>query len=53
MLGAFGIQGEFKNVADGARLTTADGAGSFVVHYEAADQDGENHIVLTDFAPGL
>jgi T5SS/PEP-CTERM-associated repeat protein len=51
VLGAFGIQGEFKNVADGGRLTTADGAGSFLVRYEPADQDGENHIVLSDFAP--
>jgi T5SS/PEP-CTERM-associated repeat protein len=44
-------QGTFKNVADGQRLTTTDSLGSFVVHYEPADEEGRHHVVLTDFAP--
>ncbi|RZJ02951.1 MAG: PEP-CTERM sorting domain-containing protein [Rubrivivax sp.] len=32
-----GLFGQFANVADGGRLLTADGAGSFVVHYGAGE----------------
>lgn len=32
-----GLFGQFANVADGGRLTTADGTGSFVVHYGAGE----------------
>ena len=50
VLGSFGITGAFSNVADGHRLTTTNGLGSFVVHYEPADSEGRTHITLTDFA---
>lgn len=40
-----GLFGEFANVADGGRLLTADGAGSFIVHYG----DGQG-LVLSDFS---
>lgn len=40
-----GLFGQFANVADGGRLLTADGAGSFVVHYG----DGEG-LFLSDYA---
>ncbi|MDR7331790.1 autotransporter-associated beta strand repeat-containing protein [Roseateles asaccharophilus] len=40
-----GLFGQFANVADGGRLMTADGAGSFVVHYGA----GEG-LFLSDYA---
>ena len=38
------VFGSFANVADGARLRTTDGAGSFVVHYGAGQG-----LRLTDF----
>jgi T5SS/PEP-CTERM-associated repeat protein len=50
VLASFGITGTFSNVADGQRLTTTNGVGSFVVHYEPADSEGRTHITLTDFA---
>ncbi|MFG6430133.1 beta strand repeat-containing protein [Roseateles sp. LYH14W] len=40
-----GLFGEFANVADGGRLLTVDGAGSFIVHYG----DGQG-LVLSDFS---
>ena len=40
-----GIFGQFANVVDGGRLLTADGAGSFVVHYG----DGQQGLLLSDF----
>lgn len=39
-----GLFGQFANVADGARLLTSDGSGSFLVHYG----DGQT-LVLSDF----
>lgn len=39
-----GLFGQFANVADGARLMTSDGRGSFLVHYG----DGQG-LVLSDF----
>ncbi|MFG6415325.1 autotransporter-associated beta strand repeat-containing protein [Roseateles sp. DC23W] len=40
-----GLFGQFANVADGGRLLTADGTGSFIVHYG----DGEG-VYLSDYA---
>ena len=41
------LTGSFENVADGQRITTTDGFGSFLVHYEST---GFEHVVaLTDF----
>jgi autotransporter-associated beta strand protein len=40
-----GLFGTFANVADGGRLLTADGAGSFIVHYG----DGQG-LLLSDFS---
>ena len=39
-----GLFGEFANVADGARLLTADGAGSFLVRYGSGQG-----LVISDF----
>jgi hypothetical protein len=50
VLASFGITGAFSNVADGQRLTTTDGLGSFVVNYEPADEENRHHVILTDFA---
>jgi T5SS/PEP-CTERM-associated repeat protein len=49
VLDSFGITGAFSNAANGQRLTTADGLGSFVVNYLPADAESRNHIVLTNF----
>lgn len=38
-----GLQGSFSNVADGERLTTTDGRGSFLVEY------GASSVTLSDF----
>ena len=43
---AGGLLGQFANVADGGRLLTTDGAGSFVVHYGS-----DGGLVLSDFSP--
>jgi fibronectin-binding autotransporter adhesin len=40
-----GLFGQFANVANGGRLLTADGAGSFIVHY--GDAQG---LLLSDFS---
>lgn len=42
-----GVFGQFANVADGGRLLTADGSGSFVVHY-----GGSEGLYLSDYAVG-
>lgn len=44
------IDGAFANVANGARLTTADGLGSFQVNYGAGSLFGAFQVVLSDFA---
>jgi len=49
VLGSSSIQGAFSNVADGQRLMTTGGLGSFVVNYEPADEEGRHHVVLTGF----
>jgi hypothetical protein len=41
------VSGHFSNAPDGARLTTADGSGSFVVRY-----DGKS-VKLTDYQPSI
>ncbi|MCA9235455.1 MAG: hypothetical protein KDA44_08275 [Planctomycetales bacterium] len=43
------IDGVFDNVANGERLATADGIGSFLVNYGADSQFGEFSVVLSDF----
>ncbi len=48
-----GINGAFINVANGQRLTTADGLGSFVVHYGSASTFDPTQIVLTSFSANL
>lgn len=40
-----GLFGQFANVADGGRLLTTDGAGSFVVHYGS-----DRSLMLSDFS---
>ena len=46
-----GVSGVFSNIADGQRLTTMDGNGSFLVHYGPSSVLSHNQIVLTDFVP--
>ena len=47
------LAGAFANVANGQRLNTTDGAGSFVVSYGSAklndDATAANEVVLSDF----
>lgn len=43
------VFGQFANVADGGRLLTLDGAGSFVVHHGA----GQAGLGMTDFAAAV
>ncbi|MEM8943781.1 MAG: hypothetical protein AAGD11_01255 [Planctomycetota bacterium] len=43
------VTGAFSNVAEGARLTTVDGLGSFVVNYGFDSPFGFNNVVLSDF----
>jgi hypothetical protein len=49
ILDARGITGQFANVADGQRLTTVDGFGSFVVNYGAGSAFDPTQIVLSSF----
>jgi T5SS/PEP-CTERM-associated repeat protein len=43
------LLGFFSNVTDGQRLTTADGSGSFLVHYGPTSIFNPNQIRLSDF----
>ncbi len=43
------IIGSFNNVASGDRLLTADGLGSFVVHYGVSSPGDASQLVLGDF----
>ena len=43
------LQGAFENVANGQRLPTSDGRGSFVVHYGSDSSYAENLVVLSDY----
>lgn len=45
------ITGSFSNVANGQRLDTIDGDGSFVVNYGAGSAFGANQLVLSNFGP--
>jgi T5SS/PEP-CTERM-associated repeat protein len=47
-----GIVGSFANVANGQRLTTSDGLGSFVVNYGPGNPE-PNHVVLSAFLAGV
>ena len=42
------VSGAFDNVANGARLTTADGLALFQVNYGAGSSYGANNLVLSD-----
>jgi hypothetical protein len=42
------LSGVFDNVANGARLTTADGLASFQVNYGVGSPYGANNLVLSD-----
>ncbi len=42
------LTGTFNNVANGARLTTADGLASFQVNYGPGSSYGANNLVLSD-----
>jgi hypothetical protein len=44
-----GITGAFSNVANGQRLTTIDGLGSFLIHYGPQSAFDPNQIILTGF----
>jgi hypothetical protein len=46
------ILGAFDNVANGQRLYTVDGAGSFAVHYGPGSALSSRHVVLADFQAG-
>lgn len=43
------LSGVLGNVADGGRLTTTDGYGSFKVHYGLESTYDDNYIVLDDY----
>ena len=45
------ILGAFANVANGARLNTADGFGSFLVNYGAGSPFGAQNVELSAFVP--
>jgi hypothetical protein len=45
LVSAQAITGHFTNVANGARLSTSDGSGSFVVNYSGSA------LVLSNFLP--
>jgi T5SS/PEP-CTERM-associated repeat protein len=47
-----GITGSFANVANGQRLMTSNGRGSFVVNYGPGNPD-PNHVVLSAFLAGV
>jgi hypothetical protein len=47
----FSIFNSFANVANGQRLTTTDGLGSFIVNYGAGSAFDPRQIVLSSFVP--
>jgi hypothetical protein len=49
VLSSIFIVGAFDNVLSGQRLDTADGLGSFLVHYGPTSAFNHNQVVLTDF----
>jgi hypothetical protein len=46
-----GITGTLDKVANGQRLTTSDGLGSFVVNYGAGSTFNPNQVILSAFRP--
>lgn len=44
-----GLTGAFANVTNGQRLTTSDGAGSFLVNYGPGSPLGSAGVVISDF----
>jgi hypothetical protein len=48
---ARGVSGAFANVANGQRLATGDGLGSFLVNYGAGSPFNPNQIILSAFLP--
>ncbi|MEM8680102.1 MAG: hypothetical protein AAGF97_12180, partial [Planctomycetota bacterium] len=53
ILTAASLQGGFANVADGERLQTTDGGGSFQVNYGLGSAFGANQLVLSHFMSNL
>jgi T5SS/PEP-CTERM-associated repeat protein len=53
VLDASSVAGAFANVANGQRLTTADGLGSFLVSYGSGSPFNPNQIVLSGFVPKI
>jgi len=49
ILTSTGLTNSFSNVANGNRLTTIDGLGSFQVNYSAGSLFNADHVVLSDF----
>jgi len=49
ILTSAGLTNSFSNVANGNRLTTIDGLGSFQVNYGAGSLFNADHVVLSDF----
>jgi hypothetical protein len=49
LLDAGSISGAFANVANGARLTTTDGLGSFEVNYGPSSPFDQTQVILRDF----
>jgi T5SS/PEP-CTERM-associated repeat protein len=47
------VTGAFSNIANGQRLLTSDGAGSFLVHYGSTSAFNTRQIVLTNFESAL
>jgi T5SS/PEP-CTERM-associated repeat protein len=52
IMSATNISGSFTNVANGQRLMTSDGLGSFLVDY-GPSSEYPNQVVLSDFLAGL
>lgn len=53
VLGSPFLTGSFDNIANGGRLTTIDGRGSFIVNYGLSSPFNANQIVLSEFVPEL
>jgi autotransporter-associated beta strand protein len=51
ILAANSLSGSFANAANGARLNTVDGSGSFVVNYGPNSPFEQSDVVLSDFLP--
>jgi autotransporter-associated beta strand protein len=53
ILTAATLTGSFVNVANGQRLSTSDGSGSFIVNYGASSAFTPNQVVLSAFESSL